>query len=203
MQRKLEDTQLLLKRKEKEFHETVEHLQSDMDTLEKEKAELKEKLMHSSKKTLLEGLGKSTPMGGASQFASFGAAQLSQLTSAANAAAAAAAPAQAAASTTTVVKDSPYLLEQVATLRSALKHVGQDRARWIANDLKSKLESLPALPAPKKEKPDDAQYFQQLDSAIKEAEKLKFVSFTRHFNSTFSHILSHYRTFCGRSALPR
>ena len=50
---------MLLKRKEKEFHETLDHLQLDMDTLEKEKADLKERLMHSSKKVLLEGLTKS------------------------------------------------------------------------------------------------------------------------------------------------
>ncbi len=55
----MEDNILLLKRKEKEFNETLEHLQQDVETLEKEKADLKEKLMHSSKKVLLEGLTKS------------------------------------------------------------------------------------------------------------------------------------------------
>lgn len=185
LQRKLEDTQLLLKRKEKEFHETLEHLQSDMDTLEKEKAELKEKLMHSSKKTLLEGLAKTTTaLPSTSPFASFGAAQLSQV----SAAQSQAAPSSAAGAG---AKDSPHLLEQIATLRSALKHVTQDRARWIAHDLKTKLESLPPLPAPRKEKPDDAQYFQALDGAIKEAEKLKFV---RQMNFSIFRLLQYSNT---------
>ena len=55
----MDDAQQLLKRKEKEFEETMDHLQADIDSLESERGELKEKLKNISKKTLLEGIAKS------------------------------------------------------------------------------------------------------------------------------------------------
>lgn len=58
-QRKLDDAQQLLKRKEKEFEETMDHLQADIDSLESERGELKEKLKNYSKKALIEGISKS------------------------------------------------------------------------------------------------------------------------------------------------
>jgi hypothetical protein len=57
-QRKLDDAQQLLKRKEKEFEETMDHLQADIDSLETERGELKEKLKNYSKKALIEGISK-------------------------------------------------------------------------------------------------------------------------------------------------
>jgi hypothetical protein len=48
-----------LKRKEKEFEETMDHLQADIDSLESERGELKEKLKNYSKKALIEGISKS------------------------------------------------------------------------------------------------------------------------------------------------
>jgi hypothetical protein len=57
-QRKLDDAQQLLKRKEKEFEETMDHLQADFDSLETERGELKEKLKNYSKKALIEGISK-------------------------------------------------------------------------------------------------------------------------------------------------
>jgi dynactin 1 len=55
----LDDAQQLLKRKEKEFEETMDHLQADIDSLESERGELKEKLKNYSKKALIEGISKS------------------------------------------------------------------------------------------------------------------------------------------------
>lgn len=59
MQRKLDETQQQLKRKSKEYEETMDHLQADIDSLETEKGELKNKLKNFSKKILIEGINKS------------------------------------------------------------------------------------------------------------------------------------------------
>ena len=54
-QRKLDDVHALLKRKEKEFEETMDHLQADIDSLETERGELKEKLKNITKKAVESG----------------------------------------------------------------------------------------------------------------------------------------------------
>jgi len=55
----LHDALQLLKRKEKEFEETMDHLQADIDSLQSERGELKEKLKKYSKKALMQGISKS------------------------------------------------------------------------------------------------------------------------------------------------
>jgi len=55
---------MLLKRKEKEFEETMDHLQADIDCLESERGELKEKMKSISKKAILEGMARSSAAGG-------------------------------------------------------------------------------------------------------------------------------------------
>jgi len=55
----LDETQQQLKRKSKEYEETMDHLQADIDSLETEKGELKNKLKNFSKKILIEGINKS------------------------------------------------------------------------------------------------------------------------------------------------
>ena len=50
----------MLHRKEREFEATLEHFQTDIESLESERGELKEKLMSASKRTFIEGLVKST-----------------------------------------------------------------------------------------------------------------------------------------------
>ncbi|KAL6445510.1 hypothetical protein ACFW04_000817 [Cataglyphis niger] len=52
LKRKLEEAQNQLKRKEKEFEETMDHLQTDIDSLETEKGQLKEKLKSIGKKSI-------------------------------------------------------------------------------------------------------------------------------------------------------
>lgn len=47
-----------MKRKETEFEKTMDHLQADIDSLECEKGELKDKLKTYSKKVLIEGIAK-------------------------------------------------------------------------------------------------------------------------------------------------
>lgn len=48
----------------REFEETLDALQSDIDTLEAEKAELKERLKVLSKKSLLENLSRQSSQSG-------------------------------------------------------------------------------------------------------------------------------------------
>lgn len=48
-----------MKRKEKEFEETMDHLQADIDSLESERGELKDKLKNYSKKVFIEGVKSS------------------------------------------------------------------------------------------------------------------------------------------------
>ena len=59
-QRKLDDANQLLRRKERESEETLNHLQTDLESLESERSELKEKLKLIKKKELLQGLTQST-----------------------------------------------------------------------------------------------------------------------------------------------
>ncbi|XP_061439705.1 dynactin subunit 1 isoform X2 [Rhineura floridana] len=65
IQTKLDETQALLKKKEKEFEETMDALQADIDQLESEKLELKQRLTNQSKRTI-EGLRGAPPSGIAS-----------------------------------------------------------------------------------------------------------------------------------------
>lgn len=58
VQRQLDETRMRLRKKEKEFEETMDHLQADIDALETERGELKDKLKMISKKTLYKGLSE-------------------------------------------------------------------------------------------------------------------------------------------------
>lgn len=58
VQRQLDETKMRLRKKEKEFEETMDHLQADIDALETERGELKDKLKMISKKTLYKGLSE-------------------------------------------------------------------------------------------------------------------------------------------------
>ncbi|KAL1423211.1 hypothetical protein MTO96_021198 [Rhipicephalus appendiculatus] len=62
VQRQLDETRMRLRKKEKEFEETMDHLQADIDALETERGELKDKLKMISKKTLYKGLSETVGM---------------------------------------------------------------------------------------------------------------------------------------------
>lgn len=62
VQRQLDETKMRLRKKEKEFEETMDHLQADIDALETERGELKDKLKMISKKTLYKGLSETVGM---------------------------------------------------------------------------------------------------------------------------------------------
>ena len=54
MQSQLEEVKEALKKKEKDFEETMDHLQADIDALEIERGELKEKLKMYSRKPMAD-----------------------------------------------------------------------------------------------------------------------------------------------------
>lgn len=60
-QRKLEDVQSILLRKEREFEATLEHLQSDMESLQMERGELKDKLLSVTKEKFFKELTSGIP----------------------------------------------------------------------------------------------------------------------------------------------
>ncbi|XP_033220366.1 dynactin subunit 1 isoform X2 [Belonocnema kinseyi] len=115
LKRKLEEAQNQLKRKEKEFEETMDHLQTDIDSLESEKGQLKEKLKSYGKKaTPLPGEGVT----GVSLDSSLPA------------------PPQ----------DNQLLLNQIAALREVVKSEQRQKQKFMAEDMKKKLDSLSPLP---------------------------------------------------------
>uniref|UniRef100_A0A8C0UNH4 Dynactin subunit 1 n=1 Tax=Cyanistes caeruleus TaxID=156563 RepID=A0A8C0UNH4_CYACU len=109
IQTKLDETQTLLKKKEKEFEETMDALQADIDQLESEKVELKQRLNNQSKRTI-EGL-RGSPASGVASIVSgiaggVGAGQV-----------------PGGGSGPVQVKDSPLLLQQIDALQLSLKHL--------------------------------------------------------------------------------
>lgn len=65
MQRKLEDLQSILQRKEREFEATLEHFQSDIESLVLERGELKDKLLSVTKERFFKELVSGIPSGNA------------------------------------------------------------------------------------------------------------------------------------------
>ena len=60
---------MLLKKKEKEFEETMDQLQNDIDSLESERGELKTKLKETTKKVFIDSISRATPSQAASSAA--------------------------------------------------------------------------------------------------------------------------------------
>lgn len=128
LQRKLDETTLLLRKKEKEFEETMDHLQADIDALESERGELKEKVKAMSKKALIESLTKS--------------ASLSSPAS----------PTQSSPSAKSFVsgRESALLIQQIGDLRFALQHFQDENARLRCRLVEKSLAHLPKLKPCKK-----------------------------------------------------
>ncbi|CAC5389282.1 DCTN1 [Mytilus coruscus] len=118
MQRKMDDQLAQFKKKEKQYEETLDSLQADIDALEQEKYELKERLKVLSKKSLLEGISRQasatsplSPMGGMS----------------------------------ISMQESPVLQQQIVTLKEALKFTKNENIRLQADQMKEKMAKLPPL----------------------------------------------------------
>uniref|UniRef100_A0A671SAI9 Dynactin subunit 1 n=1 Tax=Sinocyclocheilus anshuiensis TaxID=1608454 RepID=A0A671SAI9_9TELE len=125
----LDETVLLLKKKEKEFEETMDALQADIDQLEAEKAELKQRITSQSKMTM-EGLRGSQGSGIASI-----------VTCGITAGVCVAAGVQ--------VIDSPLLTQQIEAQRLSIKHLKNENNRLKAEKMRAQLASLPPLNVPK------------------------------------------------------
>uniref|UniRef100_UPI0037E9083D dynactin subunit 1-like isoform X2 n=1 Tax=Semicossyphus pulcher TaxID=241346 RepID=UPI0037E9083D len=130
IQTKLDDNLALLKKKEKEFEETMDALQADIDQLEAEKAELKQRINNQSKMTI-EGL-RGPPSSGIASVVQGSAGGLQPSL---------AGPVQ--------VVDSPLLRQQVEAQRLGIKQLKNENNRLKAEKMRAQLASLPPLCPPK------------------------------------------------------
>ncbi|XP_008290274.1 dynactin subunit 1-like isoform X2 [Stegastes partitus] len=130
IQTKLDENLALLKKKEKEFEETMDALQADIDQLEAEKAELKQRINNQSKMTI-EGL-RGPPASGIASIVQGSAGGLPPSM---------AGPMQ--------VVDSPLLRQQVEAQRLGLKRLKNENNRLKAEKMRAQLASLPPLCPPK------------------------------------------------------
>ncbi|KAJ1078053.1 hypothetical protein K5549_011380 [Capra hircus] len=159
VQTRLEETQTLLRKKEKsgtspapvhstlppassflppnpgslseEFEETMDALQADIDQLEAEKAELKQRLNSQSKRTI-EGLRGPPPSGIATLVSGI---------------AGGGAPGQAPGSVPGpgLVKDSPLLLQQISAMRLHISQLQHENSTLKGAQMKASLAALPPL----------------------------------------------------------
>ncbi|XP_076144781.1 dynactin subunit 1a isoform X2 [Alosa pseudoharengus] len=134
IQTRLDETLTLLKKKEKEFEETMDALQADIDQLESEKAELKQRLGNQSRMTI-EGL-RPPPASG-----------IASIVTGTSTSAVAASMVAGAGSLQVV--DSPLLRQQIDAQRLAIKHLKNDNNRLKAERMRAQLASLPPLTVPK------------------------------------------------------
>lgn len=148
IQTKLNDTQALLKKKEKEFEETMDALQADIDQLESEKLELKQRLSSQSKRTI-EGLRGAPPSGIASVISSIAGEEQQRGVGAGQAMVGGSGPLQ--------VKDSPLLLRQIDALQLSIKRLKNENNRLKGAQMRRELASLPPLRVPKLSLPKDRQ----------------------------------------------
>ncbi|XP_052636889.1 dynactin subunit 1 isoform X2 [Harpia harpyja] len=140
IQTKLDETQTLLKKKEKEFEETMDALQADIDQLESEKVELKQRLNNQSKRTI-EGL-RGTPASGVASIVSGIAGEEQQRgVGAGQVTGGGSGPVQ--------VKDSPLLLQQIEVLQDCIRHLKNENSELKGAQMKMQLASLPPLQVPK------------------------------------------------------
>uniref|UniRef100_A0AAQ5YYJ5 Dynactin subunit 1 n=1 Tax=Amphiprion ocellaris TaxID=80972 RepID=A0AAQ5YYJ5_AMPOC len=130
IQTKLDENLALLKKKEKEFEETMDALQADIDQLEAEKAELKQRINNQSKMTI-EGL-RSSPASGIASIVQGSAGGVPPSM---------AGPMQ--------VVDSPLLRQQVEAQRLSIKHLKNENNRLKAEKMRAQLASLPPLCPPR------------------------------------------------------
>jgi len=123
--RKLDDAHNLLKRKEKEFEETMDHLQADIEGLMSERSELKDRMKAMSKKALIEGLTKSASLSSPG-------------------------PASLGPSVPSPVRDSPLLVQQLQDMRTCVASLQNSVARVQAKEYKERIANLLPIKLPSK-----------------------------------------------------
>uniref|UniRef100_A0A8D0G0M1 Dynactin subunit 1 n=1 Tax=Strix occidentalis caurina TaxID=311401 RepID=A0A8D0G0M1_STROC len=148
IQTKLDETQTLLKKKEKEFEETMDALQADIDQLESEKVELKQRLNNQSKRTI-EGLRGAPASGVASIVSGIAGEEQQRGVGAGQVPGGGSGPVQ--------VKDSPLLLQQIDALQLSIKHLKNENNRLKGAQMKVELASLSPLHVPKVSLPKNRQ----------------------------------------------
>ncbi|XP_015594869.1 dynactin subunit 1 isoform X2 [Cephus cinctus] len=149
LKRKLEEAINQLKRKEKEFEETMDHLQTDIDSLESERGQLKEKLKSFGKKTPSSGTGAD---GNISSSSSNG-------------------------SPATPSMDNKLLVQEIAALREALNVEHQEKIKLLAESLRQKLDDLEPLPVvikPKNSDPKIQELQKKKDNLLKDVRNIMF-----------------------------
>ncbi|CAL7938232.1 unnamed protein product [Xylocopa violacea] len=112
LKRKLEEALNQLKRKEKEFEETMDHLQTDIDSLEIERGQLKEKLKSVGKKAMMSVSGADHLSGSVNT--SSGMQSI----------------------------DNKFLMQEISALKEALNNENQQKKKLMSDVLRQKLESL-------------------------------------------------------------
>ncbi|KOC59213.1 Dynactin subunit 1 [Habropoda laboriosa] len=112
LKRKLDEAVNQLKRKEKEFEETMDHLQTDIDSLEIERGQLKEKLKSVGKKTMMSVSGVDNMSGNVTA-----TSEIQSL-------------------------DTKFLMQEIIALKEALNSENQQKKKLMSGVLRQKLESL-------------------------------------------------------------
>lgn len=126
IQTKLDEALTLLKKKEKEFEETMDALQADIDQLEAEKAELKQRINNQSRAS--EGLRGPQASGIASIVTGTTAGGM-----------------VSGVSGEVQVVDSPLLKQQIDVQRLAITQLKSENYRLKAERMRAQLSSLPPL----------------------------------------------------------
>lgn len=147
--RKMEQATGDLHKKEREFEDTMDALQLDIDNLEREKVDMKKRLDAYSKKSLLADLARhaSSSSSIAAVVAGAAAAKAGGGSPLRGGAGAGQQPVQV------VIKDSPIILAQVDSLKIALKHLRNENIRLKSQQLKQQLEDLPKIYVPPRIQP--------------------------------------------------
>uniref|UniRef100_A0A8C1MBB7 Dynactin subunit 1 n=1 Tax=Cyprinus carpio TaxID=7962 RepID=A0A8C1MBB7_CYPCA len=139
IQTKLDEALTLLKKKEKEFEETMDALQADIDQLEAEKAELKQRISNQSRAA--EGFRGPQVSGIASIVTATTAGGMA-----------------AGVSGEVQVVDSPLLKQQIDVQRLAIKQLKSENYRLKVSKMRAQLSSLPPLQPVMKEAPAGSLY---------------------------------------------
>jgi dynactin 1 len=135
IQQKLDDANITLKRKEKEHEEAMDALQADIDALEREKTELRDRVKELSRKSLMEGIVRQSTSAGSA--AAAGAGITSSPMSSASA------------------RDTLMLQQQIDSLREALEVTLSENRNLLGTKMLEQVASLPSLKVPKKNIPAD------------------------------------------------
>ena len=141
LQRKLDDAMGMLKRKEKEFDETLNHFQADIDNLESERGDLKNKLKDITKKTLIQGITQQAATAAAVKGLTSPSSSSSQPLASLQ-------PMSLGPSVPMPVKDSPMLLQRLQEMQLALVTLKESSNRAQGEDMRQRMAKLKPLRLP-------------------------------------------------------